>query len=124
MGKGKWWVFRNKIAGKTYYIVGRAVDDSVPPGLLGIEFRGRYTDNKAACLEEASRLNAALPGTGGWIPVSERLPEVGEVVAVTCVTKKGVRNWNRAFVDVAGFWHGSGSMSGVVAWMKIDAYED
>ena len=59
---------------------------------------------------------------GNWIDVEEQLPEVGEIVAVTCVTKKGVRNWNRAFIYATGFWHGSGSMSGVVAWMPVDVY--
>lgn len=53
-----------------------------------------------------------------WIPVSERLPEDDNMVLVTCQTKKGTRNVNRAYCD-GTFWHGSGSMSGVIAWMPL-----
>lgn len=53
----------------------------------------------------------------GWIAVSERLPEDDKVVLVSCRTKKGVNSVNRAYYD--GAWHGSGSMSGVVAWMLL-----
>lgn len=55
----------------------------------------------------------------GWIPVEAGLPLVDEVVAVTCLRKDGVRNWNRAYRDANGFWHGSGSMSNVIAWKPI-----
>ena len=58
----------------------------------------------------------------GWIPVSVALPEDDKIVAVTAVTKKGVRSWNRAFYDGAT-WHGSGSMAGAVAWMEIEPWE-
>lgn len=53
-----------------------------------------------------------------WIPEKERLPENDEMVLVTCITKKGVRSVNRAYYS-SGFWHGSGSMSGVIAWMPL-----
>ena len=49
-----------------------------------------------------------------WIPVEERLPEDEEMVMVTCQTKSGRRSVNRAWYG-EGFWHGSGSMSGVIA---------
>ena len=55
----------------------------------------------------------------GWIPVEAGLPLVSEVVAVTCQPKNGPRNWNRAWVDNGGNWHGSGSMSNVIAWKPI-----
>lgn len=54
----------------------------------------------------------------GWIPVEERLPEDDSMVLVTCQTKKGIRSVNRAYYDGA-FWHGSGSMSGVIAWQPL-----
>ena len=54
----------------------------------------------------------------GWIPVEERLPEDDSMVLVTCQTKKGIRSVNRAYCDGA-FWHGSGSMSCVIAWRPL-----
>lgn len=51
-----------------------------------------------------------------WIPVKERLPENNDIMLVSCMTKKGVKNVNRAYYS-DGHWHGSGSMSGVTAWM-------
>ena len=54
----------------------------------------------------------------GWILVEERLPEDDRMVLVTCQTKKGIRSVNRAYCDGA-FWHGSGSMSGVIAWRPL-----
>ena len=54
----------------------------------------------------------------GWIPVEEKLPEDDDMVVITCRTKKGVRSVNRAYYDGI-FWHGIGSMSGVVAWMPL-----
>ena len=123
MEKAKWTVFANMIGGKRYYIVGRRIDASKPSDFMNVELRGRYMADKEACRKEADRLNASALVEKRWIPVGEQLPELGEMVAVTCVTKKGVRNWNRAFVDINGFWHGSGSMAGVVAWMPMEAYE-
>ena len=54
----------------------------------------------------------------GWIPVGERLPEDDEMMLVTCETKSGRRSVNRAWYG-NGFWHGSGSMSGVIAWQPL-----
>ena len=54
----------------------------------------------------------------GWIPVKERLPEDESMMLVTCQTKAGIRTVNRAWYR-GGFWHGSGSMSGVIAWMSL-----
>ena len=53
-----------------------------------------------------------------WIPVKERLPETDEMVLVTCWPKNGRPNINRAYYD-GQFWHGSGSMSRVVAWQPL-----
>lgn len=53
-----------------------------------------------------------------WTPVNEALPEQGVMVLVSCKTKKGVRNVNRAYHNGVS-WHGNGSMSGVEAWMPM-----
>ena len=54
----------------------------------------------------------------GWIPVEERLPEDEEMALVTCQTKTGRKSVNRAWYG-EGFWHGTGSMSGVIAWRPL-----
>ncbi|NLL91651.1 MAG: DUF551 domain-containing protein [Ruminococcaceae bacterium] len=54
-----------------------------------------------------------------WIPVTKALPTPGEMVLVSCKTKSGKKSVNRAYVDEKGWWHGSGSMSGVQAWMPL-----
>lgn len=54
----------------------------------------------------------------GWIPVEEQLPEDEEMVLVTCQAKSGRRSINRAWYG-DGFWHGTGSMSGVIAWRAL-----
>lgn len=59
-----------------------------------------------------------------WIPVTIRVPETDEMVLVSCRSKKGVSSVNRAYY-ANGTWHGSGSMSGVTAWMPLPkAYEE
>lgn len=54
----------------------------------------------------------------GWIPVKERLPEEEKLVLVTCQAKTGNVSVNRAYY-ANSFWHGSGSMAGVTAWMPL-----
>ena len=54
----------------------------------------------------------------GWIPVENALPEADSMVLVTCRTKKGIMSVNRAYCD-GMFWHGTGSMSGVIAWRPL-----
>ena len=59
-----------------------------------------------------------------WIPVTDALPVPDEMVLVTCVAKNGNRSVNRAYIDEQGFFHGSGSMAGVVAWQPMpEPYE-
>ncbi len=53
-----------------------------------------------------------------WIDVNESLPPEGERVLVCCQTKKGLQSINLAYQS-DGFWHGTGSMSGVIAWMPL-----
>ena len=59
-------------------------------------------------------------GRPRWIPVTERMPETEETMAVICRKKDGTTSWNRAWWDPKnGVWHGSGSFSGVTHWMPI-----
>ena len=53
-----------------------------------------------------------------WIPMTERQPEDDQMKLVTAKTQKGVYSVNRAYYD-GQFWHGSGSMSGVIAWADM-----
>lgn len=53
-----------------------------------------------------------------WIPVENELPSDDRMVLVTAQPKKGEPNVNRAYY-FRGAWHGSGSMSGVTAWMEM-----
>lgn len=53
-----------------------------------------------------------------WIPVKDELPKNSEMMLVTCKTQKGIYSVNRAYYS-DGFWHGSGSMSCVIAWMPL-----
>lgn len=54
----------------------------------------------------------------GWIPVEERLPEDEEMVLVTCKTKVGRLSVYRAWRG-GGYWHGTGSISDVIAWQPL-----
>lgn len=65
--------------------------------------------------EEVNKLRRQVPK---WIPVTEQLPPEGDMVLVSCKTKRGQRNVNRAY-QTDGWWHGSGSMAGVEAWMTL-----
>ena len=62
-----------------------------------------------------------------WHLTEDELPNknpygVGDIKLVTTRNKKGDIDWNRAYCDKDGDWHGSGSMSGVVAWANIVPY--
>lgn len=50
---------------------------------------------------------------------SEKLPTDEELKIVICKTQKGFLSWNRAYYDKSGYWHGSGSMSNVIAWASF-----
>lgn len=77
-------------------------------------------------LDRSTMINTALDTVisavqqmPGWIPIKNGLPEPGEMVLVSCQAKNGRSSVNRAYMDDQGFWHGSGSMSGVVAWQRL-----
>ena len=55
---------------------------------------------------------------GGWIPVEEKLPEDEAMMLVTCQTKAGRLSVNRAWYG-EGTWHGTGTISGVIAWRPL-----
>lgn len=54
--------------------------------------------------------------TEQWIPTTDEMPEEGEYVLVTCVTKKGRRSVVRSYWT-GGYW--AGTMAEVVAWMPL-----
>ena len=78
------------------------------------------TGYKAGQIRMAERIEEIIRKhmNDGWIPVEERLPEDEEMVLVTCQTKTGRKSVNRAWYG-EGFWHGTGSMSGVIAWRAL-----
>ena len=58
-----------------------------------------------------------------WIETSERLPENDDIMLVTCEKKTGERSLNRAYYMKSNkSWHGSGSMSNVIAWADVKPY--
>ena len=85
------------------------------------EYNRRYVSGEKGGLKLAYIESAVsrVPGVG-WIPVEEQLPENDDLVLVSCRTKKGQNNVNRAYY-MGGSWHGSGTMSGVTAWMPLPA---
>lgn len=50
-----------------------------------------------------------------WLYADEILPDNDDKMLVVTETKKGLRQINIAYYD-GQFWHGMGSMSGVIAW--------
>ena len=82
----------------------------------------RYRDYfyKNLSCENAAEIARSSRDNDIWIPVDERLPEDETMMLVTCQTKAGRRSVNRAWYG-AGCWHGTGSMSGVTAWMPLPA---
>ena len=50
-----------------------------------------------------------------WNNPDEILPNTDEKMLVITETKKGIRQVNIAYFD-GQFWHGMGSMAGVIAW--------
>lgn len=67
---------------------------------------------------QAVNVIKGLPATSAWIPVTEAMPDDDDLMLVTCQSKNGTRSVNRAYYD-GQFWHGSGSMAGVTAWMPL-----
>lgn len=58
-----------------------------------------------------------------WIETSERLPDNDDIMLVTCEKKTGERSLNRAYYMASNkSWHGSGSMSNVIAWADVKPY--
>lgn len=59
-----------------------------------------------------------------WIETSERLPDDDDTKLVTCETKQGRRCLNRAYYCASTKrWHGSGSMSKVIAWADVKPFK-
>ena len=94
----------------------RTVDADELIGMLSMMNTG---ESAQAPLEDVIAMIEAQQDA--WIPVEKALPEDESMKLVSCVSKKGVKSINRAYYDGDGFWHGSGSMSGVKAWMDLPA---
>ena len=73
---------------------------------------------KGLAKEICKQLENLQSAESEWIPVSERLPDDDEMKLVSCKAKNGNVSVNRAYY-ADGFWHGSGSMAGVQAWMPL-----
>lgn len=87
--------------------------------LMAYEDTGAYPDGVEMLMDKYAEAVALLNVPAHeWIPVKEKIPEEEKIVLVTCQTKKGNVFVNRAYY-VNGFWHGSGSMAGVIAWMPL-----
>lgn len=87
--------------------------------MLPIDLGRREVEDIRAHIREMPKIESEQQ----WIPCSERLPETDEMMLVTAQPKKGAPNVNRAYY-MDGAWHGSGSMSNVIAWMPLpDPFE-
>lgn len=71
----------------------------------------------------AHNVKITLPTELVWHMAAEELPEHENVCIVITKTKAGVFGWNRAYYS-NGYWHGSGSMSGVMAWAEFNITEE
>lgn len=59
-----------------------------------------------------------------WLYADGSLPDNDDKMLVITETKKGIRQINIAYYD-GQFWHGMGSMSGVIAWAHMpDLYPE
>ncbi len=84
-----------------------------------VEHHRQMQDLMKNCDAQMHRIeNLASEKDPKWIPTSERLPDDDSMKLVTAQPKKGEPNINRAFY-MDGYWHGSGSMSNVTAWMDL-----
>lgn len=57
-----------------------------------------------------------------WMDADKTAPTNREIKIVTTENKRGFRSWNRAYYDGED-WHGTGSMSGVIAWADLEPYQ-
>lgn len=82
-----------------------------------------YDKEKHCCPRFNRIIRTAMGDASRWVSCDEQLPETDEMMLVTAQPKKGAPNVNRAYY-MDGAWHGSGSMSNVIAWMPLpDPYE-
>lgn len=129
MAMSKWRVMSNYVDGEKVFVVARQLDENKPLHSGNVEYFGNYSTDKETCQQIADLLNEkrnneAAGEKGGWVPVAESLPPMGEYVAVTCQLKNGGQTWNRAYIDPLGYWHGCGTMSKVIAWMPVEPYKN
>lgn len=113
----KWYISSTGYDGESVDITLRKKADRIQKWWLSEEYS---PDGKPRGLTlQSSDGNAVdLVPAQKWIPCSERMPESDYMCLVSCKTKKGIKSVNRAYYS-NGLWHGSGSMSGVEAWMPL-----
>lgn len=113
----EWYISSTGYDGESVDITLRKKADRIQKWWLSEEL---LPDGKPCALTlQSSDGNAVdLVPAPKWIPCRDRLPESDYMCLVSCKTKKGIKSVNRAYYS-DGLWHGSGSMSGVEAWMPL-----
>ena len=69
-------------------------------------------------LSSATNEDSADTFKNVWFSVEDKLPLDDRRVLVVCLTKKGYRSFNLAYL-ADGVWHCQGSMAGVTHWMPL-----
>ena len=101
------------------------VIDAVKCGALSAAMVYGRTDAGSTALSETVRAIKALPSAQQWIPVSERLPKVGQTVICQC--RADILKLLK--LDSGGDWYQDAEhayMNGfVIAWMPLpEAYKE
>ena len=68
---------------------------------------------------DKANIKIVLPTSLEWFKYPDNEPTDDTLKLVITKTKAGTYGWNRAWYD-GKYWHGSGSMSGVLAWADLN----
>lgn len=61
------------------------------------------------CLDEVERFIREFPQVGGWIPVSEKLPEENEVYLVTWIDERNI-----PYIELVEYYPDTKSWQGII----------